>query len=277
MRRIVANEITLAVRDACIRANTRLRRDVLFKLKEAHAKETNSMAKRVLEAIIENANIAGKEKLAICQDTGLPYVFVEMGQSVLVSGDIKKAVNKGIAEGYEKGCFRDSVVRDPLLRGKPAFYPGIIHFDIVSGDKIKMIVLPKGFGSENKSQVKMFNPTAATSEIKKFVVESIKSAGPEACPPYIVGVGIGGTADYAMMLAKKALLKNIAHDKRGRVSQLEKGLLEDINRLNIGPMGLGGKCTCLGVNILTSPTHIAGLPVGVNISCHALRSAVVVL
>jgi len=277
MKIIPTNKITRAIADLCIQANQILRKDVFLALKVAYKKETNKRAKDILEAIIKNADIARKEGLAICQDTGLPCVFVELGQNVKINGDLKSAINKGVELGYKKGSLRNSIVKNPLLRGKPGYQPAAIHFDIVKGNKLKVTVLPKGFGCENKSQLKMFLPTAKLDEIKKFIVDAVKSAGPDACPPYIVGVGIGGTTDYALFLAKKALLKKIgirnSSPVRGLSRKLEKELLNKLNQLNIGPMGLGGKTTALAVNIETYPTHIAGLPVAVNISCHALRSA----
>jgi len=269
MRLITADKIRNAVAELCIRANLVLRKDVLSGLKSAYSRETNKRAKDILKAIINNAYIARKEKLAICQDTGLPVVFLEIGQEVKINGNLTRAINKGVEEGYKRGFLRNSIINDPLLRGKPGYSPVVIHIDIVRGNSLRITILPKGFGCENKTQLKMFNPTAKISEIERFIVDLVKSAGPDACPPYIVGVGIGGTADYAMFLAKKALLKPV----RRRFSKLEQGLLRKINKLNIGPMGLGGETTCLGVNIETNATHIAGLPVAVNISCHALRSA----
>lgn len=269
MRVIPANKIRDTVADLCVQANLFLRRDVLARLKDAYLKETNKKAKRILGAILKNASIAKKEKLAICQDTGMPVVFLEVGQGVKIAGDLKKAVNKGIELGYKNGYLRNSIIRDPLFRESPGYSPGVIHIDIVTGNKLKITVLPKGFGCENKAQLKMFNPTAKLEELKGFIIDAVKSAGPDACPPYVVGVGIGGTADYAVFLAKKALLKKVA----SRTGKLEQELLRKMNKLNIGPMGLGGRNTVLGVNIETYSTHIAGLPVAVNISCHALRSA----
>ena len=278
MRTVTAETIKKTVADLCFQANLFLRRDVLAQLKVAYAKEKNKKAKNILGAIVKNASIAAREKLAICQDTGMPIVFLEAGQGVKIAGDLKSAINKGIESGYRKGYFRDSVIRDPLSRGRPAYQPAVIHADIARGNKLKITVLPKGFGCENKSALKMFRPTAGLEEIKEFIVQSVESAGPDACPPYIVGVGIGGTADYAALLAKKALLRNIGHKvTRSQGHKLGHDLLREINRLNIGPMGLGGKCTCLAVNIETYPTHIAGLPVAVNISCHVLRSATAIL
>ncbi|MFH1281173.1 MAG: fumarate hydratase [Candidatus Omnitrophota bacterium] len=279
MREIKAIEITKAVIGLVKRANFSLRDDVLLVLRRAYSGERNSRAKKILKAILDNAAYAKQENLAICQDTGLPVVFVEVGQDVKISGDLKTAINKGINDGYKKYALRNSIVADPLLRGNPKFSPCIIHIDLVRGNKIKLTLLPKGFGCENKSQLKMFKPTASLEEIKNFIVEAVKSAGADACPPYVVGVGIGGTADYASLMAKKALLRTIDH-RPSTIDHwrcLENGLLSEINKLNIGPMGLGGKTTVLAVNIQTHPTHIAGLPVAVNISCHALRSAEVVL
>lgn len=277
MKTINAQTITETVRDLCLEANLRLRKDVLLSLKQAYAAETNKKARNILKAILENARIAKKEELAVCQDTGLPCVFIELGQDVRIKGDFNLAITKGIESGYELGHFRDSIMSNPLKRGKPSSSSGIIHTDIVKGDKIKITVLPKGFGSENKTRLKMFNPTAKIEVIKEFILESVELAGPDACPPYVVGVGIGGSAEYSCLLAKKALLhkvtKSQGHKVTSYIGKLEYELLEEINRLNIGPMGLGGKTTALGVNVEIYPTHISGLPVCVNISCHALRSA----
>ncbi len=276
MRVISAAKIRNTVSDLCLKANLCLRKDVLTALKAAHAKETGQKAKTALAAIIKNSAIANREKLALCQDTGMPCVFVGLGREVKISGDLNAAINKGVEAGYKKGYFRNSVVKDPLSRGKPGYLPAVVHIDFTVGNKLKLTVLPKGFGCENKTQLKMFKPTAGIAEIKKFIVETVKSAGPDACPPYVVGVGIGGTADYACLLAKKALLGKVKSQKP-KAKKLENELFNDLNKLNIGPMGLGGKHTVLGVNIETYPTHIAGLPVCVNISCHALRSATAVL
>lgn len=275
MRNITLKKIIDAVSLISIKANLDLRPDVLITLKRAYSKEKNKKAKRFIRAIIDNAAVAKKERLAICQDTGLPCVFVEIGSDVHINGDIKKAIITGVEKGYKKAYLRNSIVSNPLKRGRPAYSPAVIHLDSVKGNKLRITFLAKGFGCENKTQLKMFKPTASIEEIKKFIVETVKSAGPDACPPYVVGVGIGGTADYACFLAKKALLGKINTQYAARNTQygsLEKDLLKDLNKLNIGPMGLGGKTTVLGVNILTHPTHIAGLPVAVNINCHALRS-----
>ncbi len=277
MRIVRAEKIRDTVADLCLQANLVLRKDVLAQLKAASLKEKNKQAKDILSAIMKNASIARQEKLAICQDTGMPCVFLEVGQGIKITGDLKAALNRGIELGYKKGFLRNSIIKDPLLRKKSGYQPAIIHIDIVKGNKLKITVFPKGFGCENKAQLKMFKPTAEISEIKKFIIGVVKSAGPDACPPYVVGVGFGGTADYACLLAKKALLRNVTrspgHQVTSQIHKLEEDLLREINRLNIGPMGLGGKTTALAVNVETYPTHIAGLPVCVNISCHALRSA----
>jgi fumarate hydratase subunit alpha len=273
MRELKAQKITQAVVDLVKRANFLLRRDVLLALRKVYRDEKGRQAKTILKAILDNAAYAQKEKLAICQDTGMPVVFVRIGQNLKISGDLKAAINQGIAQGYKQYSLRNSIISDPLLRGAAGFSPCIIHIDIVSGDKMKLTLLPKGFGCENKSQLKMFKPTSSIEEIKQFIVEAVKSAGPDACPPYVVGVGIGGSSDYAGILAKQALLIKLSV----KYSKLEKDLLKQINKTGIGPMGLGGRATALAVNIKTYPTHIAGLPVAVNISCHALRSAEIIL
>jgi fumarate hydratase subunit alpha len=273
MREIKAIEITKAVIGLVKRANFSLRNDVLFALRRAYRGEKNSRAKKILKAILDNAAYAKQENLAICQDTGLPVIFVQLGQDVKITQDLKAAINKGVGEGYKKYSLRNSIVRDPLSRGNSKFSPCIIHIDLVLGNKIKLTLLPKGFGCENKSQLKMFKPTASIEEVKQFIVDAVKSSGPDACPPYVIGVGIGGSSDYAGIMAKKALLTKLSI----KHSKLEEDLLKQINKTGIGPMGLGGRTTALAVNILKYPTHIAGLPVAVNISCHALRSAEVVL
>jgi len=285
MKLIGAEKITNTVGDLCVQANIALRKDVLSQLKRAYAGEKAKRAKDNLAAIIENADIAQKEGLAICQDTGMPCVFLEIGQEVRIGGDLQKAIHNGIALGYARGYFRNSIIKNPLKRGTPGYLPPVVHTEIVKGNKMKITVLPKGFGCENKSGLKMFKPTAKIDEIKKFIIETVKSAGPDACPPFVVGVGIGGTADYVCLLAKKALLRKLKTknsklkntSKNSKLIALEKELLSLINKLNIGPMGLGGETTALAVNIETYPTHIAGLPVCVNISCHALRSASCIL
>lgn len=281
MRRVAISVIKEKITGLCEKANWELRGDVKKALGRALKQETNGRARKILKAILENARLAKKERLAICQDTGLPIVFVEVGQKVLIfGGNLKEAITTAVAAAYRKSGLRNSIIIDPLKRKSPGFGPAIIHTEIVPGEKIRLTVLPKGFGCENKSQLKMFLPTASIKEIRQFIVESVKKAGPDACPPFVVGVGIGGTADYASLLAKKTLLRPIVPRPSSivlRIRQLEKELFRDINALGIGPMGLGGKATCLAVNIETSPTHIAGLPVAINISCHALRSATAII
>ncbi|MBL7081451.1 MAG: fumarate hydratase [Candidatus Omnitrophica bacterium] len=291
MRWMKSEQIKEIVARLCIEANIRLREDILKALNFAYNQEKNLRAKRILEAIIENAKVSREKNLAICQDTGFPTVYMDIGQKIKIEGDLKRAVNKGVELGYREGFLRNSIVSDPLKRNKPGWKPAIIHIDLVRGDKIKITVLPKGFGCENKTRLKMFNPTASQREIKDFILETVKIAGPDACPPYVVGIGIGGTADYACLLAKKALLKKIKNhpdtegvgtkikttNQNSKIYKLEKELLSEINKLNIGPMGLGGRTSALAVNIETYPTHIAGLPIAVNLSCHALRMATRVL
>ncbi|MFH1778805.1 MAG: fumarate hydratase [Candidatus Omnitrophota bacterium] len=280
MREVNVNRIKGVVAQLAIEANLFLRKDVLRALKNAYLKEKKVRAKKILEILVENAKIAAEEKLPICQDTGMATVFLEIGQGIkLVGGDLEKAINNGIKQGYKKGYLRKSVVADPLLRvNTKDNTPAVIHTKIVPGNKIKITVSPKGFGSENKSATKMFKPTDNMNKIEEFIIETVKNAGADACPPFIIGVGIGGTLDKACILAKEALLRPI--DKRNlkpHIAKLENGLLKKINSLKIGPMGLGGNATCLAVSIETYPTHIAGLPVCVNISCHATRSASVIM
>jgi fumarate hydratase subunit alpha len=275
MRTIAAKTVTGTVKRLCIEANLELRSDVVKALRAALKQEAAPRARRCLRAIIDNAAAARRKKLAICQDTGLPSVFIELGSDAHIAGDLAAAVRKGIEQGYAAGYFRKSIVPDPLKRGIPGFVPGVLHTDIVRGSRMKITVLAKGFGCENKSSLRMFNPTAQPSEIGEFVVNTVKAAGADACPPYVIGVGIGGTADYACLLAKKALLRRLGAPSRFR--SFEKEFLRAINKLAIGPMGMGGKTTALAVAIEAAPTHIAGLPVAVSISCHALRSAAAVV
>ncbi len=277
MRKISVDKIKKAVEELSIEANIRLRKDVFFALKKAARLERGKKAKAILNILIENAKIAQKEALAICQDTGVACVYLEIGHGVrLTGGDLAKAVNEGVRAGYKKGYFRNSMV-DPLSRKNTGDNtPAVIHTKIVKGDRVRITVVPKGFGCENKNQVRMFKPTADLNEIKKFIVGVVKEAGSDACPPYIIGVGIGGTFEKAAQMSKEALLKKVTSHQSavtGRIVKLEKELLKEINGLNTGPSGVGGKTTALAVNILTYPTHIAGLPVAVSVGCHAMRSA----
>jgi len=276
MREIEVSRIRDAVRELCLEANFVLRKDVLKALRKAAAREKNGRAKGILRSIVENARIAKAKRLAICQDTGMVVVFIEVGREVgLTGGNLGDAVNEGVRDAYKKGCLRKSVVADPITRENTnTNAPAVIHTDITEGDKVRIWISPKGFGSENKSQVKMFRPTAQLDEIKDFILDVVRSAGPDACPPLILGIGIGGTFEEAGNLAKKALLRPIdARNPKKHIAKLERELMREINSLGIGPMGLGGAATVLGVNMLEYPTHIAGLPVAVNVSCHATRSA----
>lgn len=280
MREIHVDIIRKAVTELCLKANFELRKDVLRMIKDSLKKETDERARNILKSIIENAKIAKNKRLAICQDTGMVLVDLEIGQDVaLVGGDFKDAINDGVREAYDKGYLRKSVVGDPLMRKNTnTNTPCAIFIEIVEGDSIRLVVSPKGFGSENKSAIKMFRPTDSLDDIKGFILDVVRQAGPDACPPLILGIGIGGTFEWAAHLARKALLRPI--DKRNpkkHISTLERELFKEINSLGIGPMGLGGRTTVLGVNILEYPTHIAGLPVAVNVSCHATRSAEKVL
>ena len=275
MREINVLKIREAVAELCLKANFELREDVLKALRAALKKENIPRAKDMLRAIIENARLAKKRRIAICQDTGFVSVFLEIGEDVVISGNIKEAINEGVEDAYKKGYLRKSVVSDPLLRKNTnTNTPCILNIDIVEGDRLRVIVSPKGFGSENKCAIKMFRPTDSEKNIINFVLDVVKNAGPDACPPLILGIGIGGTFDHAAHLSKKALLRSIEiRNKNKRFRSLEKDLLKAVNSLKIGPMGLGGKTTDLGVNVEEFSTHIAGLPVAVGVSCHATRSA----
>ncbi len=276
MRKIEAKRIEKTVSELCIEANLDLRRDVLSALKKALRSERGRKAKGILKEIIENARIAKRKRLPICQDTGMVVVFCEIGQGLsIVGGDLSKAINDGVRDGYRKGYLRKSVVADPLARENTGTNaPAVIYTAIVPGNKLRIALSPKGFGSENKSRIEMLNPTASIEDIKTFVIKVVRECGAEACPPLILGVGIGGTFEKAAQLAKLALFRPINKRSLKRdIERLEKELLKDINRLNIGPMGLGGRTTALGVNIEEFPTHIAGMPVAVCVSCHATRSA----
>ncbi len=279
MRKIKFIQIKDTVSKLCIEASLFLRKDILLALKKACENEKNKRAKEILKILLDNASIAKREKLPICQDTGVAVVFVEVGEEVRITGgSLDRTINGGVKEGYKKGYLRKSMC-EPLTRiNTKDNTPAIIYYRQVRGDRLKITVCAKGFGCENKSQMKMFKPTVKLTEIKAFILKVVKVAGPDACPPFAIGIGIGGTFEKASLLSKEATLRKIQNPKSkiqnpGKIRKLENELLQEINRLNIGPMGLGGKTTCLGVNILTYPTHIAGLPVAVNISCHATRSA----
>ncbi|MFH0731313.1 MAG: fumarate hydratase [Candidatus Omnitrophota bacterium] len=280
MTRIVNSKLIQdAVKDLFIKVNTSLRPDILFGLKLARKNETREKAKYGLDMIIKNASIAKKKMLAICQDTGMAVVYLKVGQSVIVKGDIKKAIRTGVAFAYKEGYFRNSVVSDPLIRKNTnTNLPPIIYTDIVPGNKINIRVVAKGFGCENVSKIRMFKPTDPVSSIEEFIVDTVKEAGSRPCPPVYIGIGIGGTLDKAVSLSREAIFRPLGKsNKYKHIAQLEKSVLKKVNNLKIGPAGVRGNTTALGVSVLTYPTHIAGLPVAVNISCHATRTAEVTI
>lgn len=279
MREIAAQQITDTVRRLCIQANCHLPRDVRERITASHAGEPWPQAREILERIVENYEIADGNDRPICQDTGMACVFLKVGQEVHINGDVAEAIHEGVRQGYSQGYLRKSVVGDPLNRVNTGDNtPAMIYYDLVPGDQVEITVAPKGFGSENMSQIKMLRPSDGVEGVKDFVVKVVEEAGPNPCPPIVVGVGIGGTFDKAAYLAKKALMRPL--DQRHPQSfyqDLEAELLERINALGIGPQGFGGKTTALAVNIETCPTHIAGLPVAVNINCHVTRHQTEVL
>lgn len=279
MRTINSNEITKTIKEMCIEANHFLSEDMKHCLDASFNEETSPLGKQILGKLKDNLEIAGKEMIPICQDTGMAVVFIEIGQEVFVEGNLTDAINQGVREGYTEGYLRKSVVDDPIIRNNTNDNtPAIIHYDIVSGDKIKITLAPKGFGSENMSKIYMLKPADGIDGVKDAILNAVKEAGPNACPPMVVGVGIGGTFEKAAILAKKALTRDI-NDKPEKewVRNLEEEMLDRINNLNIGPAGLGGKITAFAVNINTYATHIAGLPVAVNICCHVNRHRVRIL
>ncbi|MDB2152933.1 fumarate hydratase [Clostridium butyricum] len=274
MREVNVALITDTVKRLSIEANYFLGADIKESLEKSRKEETYELAGQVLDKIILNSEIACKEKMPMCQDTGMACVFLEIGQDVhFVGGNLEAAINEGVRRGYEDGFLRKSVVDDPIRRvNTKDNTPAVIYYDIVDGDKVKITLAPKGFGSENMSKIGMLKPSDGLEGVKNFVIETVKAAGPNPCPPMVVGVGIGGTFDKAAYLAKKALIRPInTSNKDEFYKALEIELLEKINKLGIGPQGFGGKTTALGLNIETYPTHIAGLPVAVNINCHATR------
>lgn len=276
MREIHVSKITQTIKKLCIDANYHLNADIRKSFKESKKKETSEIAKNIIEILEKNADIAAQEDMPMCQDTGMTVIFIEIGQDVhIIGGSLEAAINEGVRQGYTEGYLRKSVVSDPIERKNTNDNtPAIIHYNIVPGDGFKVTVAPKGFGSENMSQLKMLKPADGIEGVKNFVLKVVKQAGPNPCPPIIVGVGIGGTFEKAAFLAKKSLLR--ATDQRNSnpyYAKLEEELLESINSLGIGPQGFGGRTTALAVNVETYATHIAGLPVAVNISCHATRHA----
>jgi len=281
MRELNVDVITNTVENLCIESNYFLPRDVKKALEDAVLKEESPVGRETLLDILKNAEIAARNQVPICQDTGLTVVFAELGQDLrLVGGDFYEAINEGVRRGYKNGYLRKSEVDDPFLVRKNTGdnTPAIIHTTIVKGDRLKIIIAPKGGGSENMSALRMLTPSEGVDGIKKFVIDTVDKAGSNPCPPVIVGVGIGGTVEMTALIAKKALLRTVGeHNPSPEVAKLENELLEEINNLGIGPQGFGGRITALAVNIETFPAHLASMPVAVNIQCHAARHKEAVL
>ena len=278
MREINVNDIASNIKKMCIEANYFLEDDIKNSLFKAEKEETSEVGKSVLNQLHQNLDIAESEMIPICQDTGMAVVFLDIGQDVhFVGGDLTDAVNRGVREGYEEGYLRKSVVEDPVERvNTKDNTPAIIHMNIVPGDKVKITVSPKGFGSENMSRIFMLKPADGLDGIKKAIIETVREAGPNACPPFIVGVGIGGDFEKSAILAKRALTRGLDEEsaspyRKPYLDELEKELLEEINKIGLGPAGLGGRKTALGINIETYPTHIAGMPLAINMCCHVNR------
>jgi len=277
MRTLNVEEISKNIKEMCIEANHFLSKDMDIAMKNAVSTEKSPLGKKILSQLQDNLKIAGKDMIPICQDTGMAVVFLEIGQDVhFEGGNLEDAVNEGIRLGYVDGYLRKSVVKDPILRENTKDNtPGIIHYKIVPGDQVKIKVAPKGFGSENMSRVFMLKPADGIEGVKEAVLTAVKDAGPNACPPMVVGVGIGGTFEKCALMAKEALTREVgSHSDIPYVKELEEELLERINKIGIGPGGLGGSTTALAVNVNTYPTHIAGLPVAVNICCHVNRHVI---
>lgn len=276
MRTIHTDDIIFNIREMCIEANLSLTDDMKCRFQKAEKNEKSPLGKQILNQLQENMDIARADATPICQDTGMAIVFLNIGQDVHIEGiDLKEAVDEGVRQGYQCGYLRKSVVKDPLIRENTKDNtPAITHIDIVPGDKIEILVAPKGFGSENMSRIFMLKPADGEEGIKKSIIEAVKDAGPNACPPMVIGVGLGGSFEKAAFLAKKALTRSLdIPSQKPHIAKLEKELLEEINQLGIGPGGLGGSTTALGLNIETYPTHIAGMPLAVNICCHVNRHA----
>lgn len=277
VREINMDKLTENISSMCIEANHILSDDMKCRMEEAAAKEESELGKKILIQLQENLEIAKKDQIPICQDTGMTVVFLEVGQDVhFVGGSVENAVNEGVRQGYVNGYLRKSVVNDPLIRENTKDNtPAVIHYSIVPGDQVKITVAPKGFGSENMSRIFMLKPADGMDGVKNAVITAVREAGPNACPPMVVGVGIGGTFEKCALMAKQALTRNVKeHSSIPYVKEMEEELLDKINGLGIGPAGLGGRITALAVNINTYPTHIAGLPVAVNICCHVNRHIV---
>ena len=274
MRRIHTDEITRNIKEMCIEANLILTKDMDEAVRRAAEKEKNPLGKQILGQLTENLDIAKDEQIPICQDTGMAVIFFKIGQDVHIEGkNITEAINDGVRQGYEEGYLRKSVVKDPLIRENTKDNtPAIIHYEIISGENIEITVAPKGFGSENMSKVFMLKPADGEEGIKQAVLSAVKDAGPNACPPMVVGGGVGGDFEKAALLAKTALTRDIhVRNSAPHIAKLEEELLQEINQLGIGPAGLGGSTTALALNIETYPTHIAGMPLAVNMCCHVNR------
>jgi fumarate hydratase subunit alpha len=274
MRELHVKEIENAVREMCISSNYNLPTDIYKKLSESENNEESGIGKGILRDILKNADLAKKNRVPICQDTGMATLFIELGQEVfLIGGDFEESVNEGVRKGYSEGYLRKSIVRDPLLRDNTGDNtPAVIHLKIVPGDRMKIVVAPKGFGSENMSRIKMLKPSDGMKGVEDFVLQAVSEAGPNPCPPIFVGVGIGGTFEKVAEMAKRALLREVEdRSPNPSLAEMETRLLEKINNLGIGPQGLGGRTTALAVKVETYPTHIAGLPAAVAINCHATR------
>lgn len=274
MREISTELITDTIERMCIEANEHLPKDVQQAIRSCRACENGMIAQGVLDDIIENFEIADRENVPICQDTGMACIFMEIGQDVhIVGGNLSEAVDEGVRRGYTNGYLRKSVVKDPVRRGNTGDNtPAMLYTEIVPGENIKITIGPKGFGSENMSQIMMFKPSAGIEGIKNFIIKVVEDAGPNPCPPIVVGVGIGGTFDKCALLAKKALMRPLgSHNEDPYYAELETEMLDKINALGIGPQGFGGRTTAIGLNIETLPTHIAGMPCAVNINCHVTR------
>lgn len=277
MRNMQTTEITRNIKEMCIEANHFLTRDMDEALKNAVSTEKSNLGKQILNQLQDNLTIASEDMIPICQDTGMAVIFMEIGQEVhFEGGSLEEAIHEGVRQGYVEGFLRKSVVKDPLIRENTKDNtPAIIHYDIVPGDKVTITVAPKGFGSENMSRVFMLKPADGIEGVKNAILTAVKDAGPNACPPMVVGVGVGGTFEKCALMAKKALTRPVnEHSKIPYVKEMEEELLEKINKTGIGPGGLGGTTTALAVNINTYATHIAGLPVAINICCHVNRHAV---
>ena len=280
MKEVLCSQITDTIKELCIEANKILPDDLVCRIKNGYENEENDLPKSVMSDLLNNLDCAKELNIPICQDTGMAVIFAEIGQDVhIVGGDFEDAVNEGVRQGYVDGLLRKSIVKDPLDRvNTNDNTPAVIHTRIVTGENIKITVAPKGFGSENMSRIKMFTPSATKKDIMDFMIETVKIAGGNPCPPIVLGVGIGGDFEYCAYLSKKALCRDTnERNSNPFYMEMEKELLEQINKTNIGPQGFGGNTTALAINIETAPTHIAGLPVAVNVGCHVTRHASAIL